>query len=331
MEIKDYEDDGQNNNNNKSECIYGTKINNLNNNSTNIKEINLQSFADFTSIIQEEEEYHYLCPKCHKFPLIEFFKTRKSIQFTCSCYNNKKISIKDLFDKNNNNNYITKNSLPNSCLLSTIIKSNNNGFYVDEYSTLKFNDNFKYFCKTCLINISNKDEHNVAPHELIDLKSIKIDKEELNRIIPLINSNNDDNINENEENISINIIDEIHIEKLTDEVLKLFKRFIRIIINDFFHYPNLSHYYNIKNIIYFQDSNDYSKNNTNINNNISIKSNNSRNNVNINNNINIKSNEKPEITLKYIKKGAIIKLFNENFVKKNENKVDLEIEEKNTN
>ena len=42
---------------------------------------------------------HYLCTQCLKFPYIQFYKDRKFIRLTCSCFNNKKILIKDLFEK----------------------------------------------------------------------------------------------------------------------------------------------------------------------------------------------------------------------------------------
>jgi hypothetical protein len=46
-----------------------------------------------------KESSHYLCPKCHIFPFIEFCKDKRHIKFTCRCMNNKKILIKDLLDK----------------------------------------------------------------------------------------------------------------------------------------------------------------------------------------------------------------------------------------
>ena len=42
---------------------------------------------------------HYLCTRCLKFPFIKFCKDRKHIRLTCSYFNNKKILIKDLFQK----------------------------------------------------------------------------------------------------------------------------------------------------------------------------------------------------------------------------------------
>ncbi len=40
---------------------------------------------------------HYFCTECHKFPFFKFCKNRKDIRLTCSCFNNKKITIEKLF------------------------------------------------------------------------------------------------------------------------------------------------------------------------------------------------------------------------------------------
>ena len=43
---------------------------------------------------------HYICNKCLKFPYIKFCKDIKHIRLTCSCFNNKKILIEELFKTN---------------------------------------------------------------------------------------------------------------------------------------------------------------------------------------------------------------------------------------
>ena len=189
-------DNSKNKDLSKSESFYSSNINIQTNNSTN--DINKQSFSNINSILKEEDKYHYLCPKCYNFPLIEFTKSKKYIKITCSCYNNKKILIKDLFDESNN--YITINNLSCSSLLtSNIIKDNEEGLICKEHHKY-----FKYFCKTCLINICNecKIYHINIPHELIKLESnknffdeekiesLKIDNEKLDKIITIINSIN---------------------------------------------------------------------------------------------------------------------------------------------
>ena len=40
---------------------------------------------------------HYFCTKCNKFPFIKFCKDRKNVRMTCCCFNNKKITIEELF------------------------------------------------------------------------------------------------------------------------------------------------------------------------------------------------------------------------------------------
>jgi len=64
---------------------------------------------------------HYFCAKCLKFPFIKFCKDRKNIRLTCSCFNNKKILIEDLFSFENKYNLLIKNNN-----LFTTIKSNKN-------------------------------------------------------------------------------------------------------------------------------------------------------------------------------------------------------------
>ena len=56
-------------------------VNSKSSNSTdNIKKL---TFKNIESILKKEDNYHYLCPKCHIFPFIEFTNSKKSIKFTC--------------------------------------------------------------------------------------------------------------------------------------------------------------------------------------------------------------------------------------------------------
>ena len=59
--------------------------------------INEISQLDLEQIYSSE---HYLCSNCLNFPFIKFCKDRKNIRWTCSCFNNKKILIKDIFEHN---------------------------------------------------------------------------------------------------------------------------------------------------------------------------------------------------------------------------------------
>ena len=147
------------------------------------------------------------------------------MKFTCSCYNNKKIFIKDLFDESNN--YITINNLSCSSILSSNnIKEKEEGLIYKEH-----HEYFKYFCKTCLINICDecKNNHKHFPHKRIEY--IKTDNEKLDRIITIINSINIDesNIDENIKFVQINYN---IFEKVTKDEENEFYKFLRTTIND---------------------------------------------------------------------------------------------------
>ena len=140
-----------------------------------------ERFQNIEPILKSEYGYHYLCPICHIFPFIEFTKSKKYVKFTCSCYDDKEILIKDLFDKNNN--YIIINDLANTNLLSSTTIVNND----DNYEGLKckkhdLNFNFKYYWYPGLLNICEECQKyfEFDQHDLIDLESILIDKNKLN-------------------------------------------------------------------------------------------------------------------------------------------------------
>ena len=238
------------------------------------------------SISENIGDYHYLCPNCCIFPFIEFDESRNIIKCTCSCYNNKEISINNFLDINKK--YIT--NLSNEKFLSSSDPC---------YKGLKckeHNYHFKYFCKTCLLNICEKCEydHNYAPHELILLESILNNNKQFKKLNELVNKkepNNDD-----------------YLRRVSEDEDSEFYKLIRIILNDYKVYPNFSHILNIKNLIHFFNlSDDYNSRNY------------------INGFINRLSNEKDEIIIKYSNNNSNINLVNEKFVEKNKNKVYLEI------
>ena len=51
------------------------------------------------SIMKNYNNNFIFCKQCKKFPFIKLCKNKKNIIFTCSCINNKKISIEELFNK----------------------------------------------------------------------------------------------------------------------------------------------------------------------------------------------------------------------------------------
>ena len=73
--------------------------------------LNTSKDSNSNSINQKMNTYNYLCTQCFKFPYIEFCNDRKHIRLTCSCFNNKKIIIKDLFELNTNFNIISETNL----------------------------------------------------------------------------------------------------------------------------------------------------------------------------------------------------------------------------
>ena len=73
--------------------FYGSNSNIMSQSKDNINKISPSNLEPILN------SYHYLCPNCLKFPFIKFYKDRKNIRWTCSCINNKKILIKDLFNR----------------------------------------------------------------------------------------------------------------------------------------------------------------------------------------------------------------------------------------
>ena len=246
---------------------------------------------------------HYLCSQCHKFPYIKFYKDRKHIRLTCSCFNNKKMLIKDLFEtnilsiENKSMNFISTNNLNDDIENELICKEHNEKF--KGFSKI-FLDNY---CQSC---IDNQIENDI----IIKFDDIKIEDIKKGQILK-----KNDNIKSFEEsNInSTNIIIEKNNciwEILSKEEEEAFNKLINIIINDYKNYPNFSHYFNIKNLLYCFNNDD----------------------------IPITEKEYQKLDNKYIKnKEPIIieyinnisyetKLFNKTFVKNNKNNFKIEID-----
>ena len=121
--------------------------------------------TDIESI--HDNSNHYICTKCLKFPLIKFCKDRQNIKFTCSCFNNKKILIKNLFSFEskynfliNNNIFSTNNPKDNTIFLCKVNKKKFSGF------STNFMDNY------CLDCIDNKKKNDI----IINFSDLKIKK-----------------------------------------------------------------------------------------------------------------------------------------------------------
>ena len=76
---------------------YGKLFYSLSDNLSLLEDTRNKIFISSIETIYNYKYNHYFCNTCHKFPFIKFCKDRKNIRMTCSCFNNKKILIKELF------------------------------------------------------------------------------------------------------------------------------------------------------------------------------------------------------------------------------------------
>ena len=116
-------------------------LNNSNLSDTSEQLNNILSNLDISNINNNGD--HYLCNQCLKFPYIKFCKDRKHIRLTCSCINNKKILIKDLFEKN---------ILSIDINLFEYTNLNLNDIIENELKCIDHNNKFEGFSKIYLIN-----------------------------------------------------------------------------------------------------------------------------------------------------------------------------------
>jgi len=291
---------------------FGSYLNNSNLSNTSEK-INSHIFnLDISNIYNNRD--HYLCTQCLKFPYIKFCKDRKHIRLNCSCFNNKKILIKDLLEKNilsiENNSNINILSTTNLNLNDDI----ENELKCKEHKSRDLNHNGKFigfskiylynYCQYC-IDISNKND------KIIKFEDIKIEDIKIKQLLKKINNNNKP-FEEFNYNNSYKIIDKSNsiYEILSKKEEYYFNKVINIIINDYKNYPNFSHFFNIKNLLYFFNIEDEPMikkeekklDNKNIKNHESII-------IEYNNNIYYKT-----------------KLFSKTFVKNNKKRLKIEIE-----
>jgi len=193
-----------------------------------------------------DKSNHYFCTKCLKFPFIKFCKDRRNIRLTCSCFNNKKILIEDLFSFESKYNLLIKNNN-----LFTTIKSNKNNNEINENNFIckehlekfeGFSINYlNNYCQNCF-----KDESD----NIINFNDIKIEKRKIQELLKKINEYDDYN-NDIVNNIKIIKKNDNYFGKLSENEDKRFKQLINIIINDYKEYPNFSHFMNIQNLLHF--------------------------------------------------------------------------------
>ena len=222
-------------------------LNNSNSNNTSQKKNSHLSYLDISNIYNSKD--HYLCTQCLKFPYVKFCKDRKHIKLTCSCFNNKKISIKDLFEEN----ILSIEDNSNINLLSTN-NLNLNDDIENELKCKKHNEKFKGFSKNYLNNYCQSciKDFNYENYNIIKFDDIKIEDIKIEQLLNIINNNNKP-FEESNINNTFKYIDKKNgiYEILSEEEEEKFNKIINTIINDYKNYPNYSHFFNIKNLLFF--------------------------------------------------------------------------------
>ena len=214
-----------------------------------LKDTRNEIFNTSIDTIDNYKYNHYFCTKCHKFPFIKFCKDKKNIRMTCSCFNNKKILIKELFE-----------IIPIKNNLSFFLSETNLNLNDDENVLLckEHNKKFKGFSKFFLNNYCEDCNHyknKIYDNDIIRFDEIKIEDMKIEELFNKINDNNDlEEIYNN--NILISRINDSIDIKLSEKEEIRFKQLINIIINDYKNYPNFSHFFNIKNLLYFFNINE---------------------------------------------------------------------------
>ena len=212
----------------------------------------------------DNPDIHYLCPKCHKFPLIEYIqKGEEYIKYTCCCHKRELVKIDDLF--NIEKKYMT---ILNNKEFKNLGKDKIIGFKCTSHESLKYNK-FKYYCISCTRNICKEccQNHLNKNHDVVvfDYQNFET-YEKIKDINEYLNSENieinekmvegyenyKDNINIKRESFKVNKIEENTSEKLSgkrmEEIHSYYIKLIKIIINDYLRYPNYYHFFNIENI-----------------------------------------------------------------------------------
>ena len=182
--------------------------------------------TNIESIINDYNFNHYYCDKCYKYPFIKFSKDRKNVRLTCSCLNNKKITIEELFKiidiRNSEANFLTESSLNINIENQLKCKEHNKKF---KGSSKIFLYNY---CEDCY-----EYRNGLYYNDIIIFDEIKIEEKKIEEIIEKIYDNKDlsEEISEETSNYTRYIkINENTYEKLSKEEDKRYKILINIII-----------------------------------------------------------------------------------------------------
>ena len=217
---------------------------------------------------------HYRCPKCYKFPLIEFVD-KKFVKYLCPCRKENKeekqkyllLEIEKLFIKENK--YMTFFNDESLSRPSHIEKKDEIiGFKCTNHKSEKFNK-FRFYCLSCYKNICKEccQSHLDQRHDLIVFDFYNIDVyKKLKEIDNYLYSLNKKEIEEQSSELSKSKIEDFmnddkdnkkiikvfdNDEKMEIEDTDYFIELINIIIRDYLSYPNYFHFFNILNIYRF--------------------------------------------------------------------------------
>jgi len=146
------------------DSIYDQSIDNIN-----------EIFNTNTDSINNDYNYnHYFCTKCNKFPFIKFCKDKKNVRLTCCCFNNKKISIEELFKIIN-----IRNSQAIFLPQSTLNIDIENHLKCKEHNQ-KFKGFSKFFlnnyCEDCYDYINEKYYNDIIKFDDIKIEENKIEE-----------------------------------------------------------------------------------------------------------------------------------------------------------
>jgi len=196
---------------------------------------------DIETLDNTENSSHYCCSKCFKFPYIKFCKDKKHIRLTCSCFNNKKVLIKELFE---GNYLLFKNNYTNLLKTEFDINTNSNKVLCERHK-----EKFKAFSKLCQENYCQKCINEKPDNDIIIFfDDIKIENNIIEQFVKKINYVEESNTDNTTKYIQKN--NDIYEILSTEEEIR-FKNLVNIRIKDYKNYPNFSHFFNIRNLLSF--------------------------------------------------------------------------------
>ena len=180
-----------------------------------------------------ENDSHFICIKCHRVPMIEF-NSLKTFNFSCTCFENKNISLEDIIKK-----YVVSGKL----------NENDNNNIESYFKCTMHKQNFVYYCKydneqLCRICIKQNYFHQLHPLYFFDFSFFEINQKK-NRIFEILNEKPKEmNLEFNDANLLLNLFS--------------------VISNDFTLYPNYSHFVIIEKALSFLEKFISNKNNNQI-------------------------------------------------------------------